>query len=511
MAKKEFLRGMEAGAKPFEDKFRQVEQAVNTVHKKVNERLEGVRDAVNIMADDLSAMQKKELYDLNTQFDLKQLEDYDKELLLAGLYTLASMNDSTSGLTVHQQSFVRSVQRYVGAKTPQTSVDLSIALENVESISVQKALLQVFMEFLFLENENNSFFDDYAELFDFFSVKKKDVGIILEQIHTIYRTTGTEGIAEKYGYVPAMHQDKLVDSKDKPVLRIVIIGHIDHGKTSLASAITKVLSQRYDLGEEIPYVKIDTEEFFVKCETMKRRYELTDLPTHDHYIEYMGEHIAKSELPEKDGAVLVVAGTDSTMSQTRKQLSMIRNLGLKYIVVFMSKCDIVNDTEMLDLVEIEIRDMLDEYGFSYHGTPIILGSATEALKDPSGKWGDTVIELLDALDSTIPTPENNIEHTPKKVVTENQYIMKMEVDDVFSIIGRGTVATGKIALGSLNINDTVTIVSAKTGTLKETVVTAVEMFHKTFDFANEGDSVGLLLRGIQGNEVSKGDLIVKML
>jgi hypothetical protein len=199
MGKKDFKRGMEAGAKPFEDKFKQVSEAVERVGTEIKNKIGDIKETVDIVIDDLSSIQKKELYDLSTQFDIKELEQPDKELLIAGLYTLSAMSDN---LTDCQKAFIRSVQKYTGVKNPQTSVDLSVAIENIESVTVQKAVMQAFMEFLFLENEDNSFLEDYAELFEFFSVTKKGREVILDSIKKVYHATGALGISEKYGYVP---------------------------------------------------------------------------------------------------------------------------------------------------------------------------------------------------------------------------------------------------------------------------------------------------------------------
>ena len=227
MGKKDFKKGMEAGAKPFEDKFKKQEEAINRVGGEINKKMDNINskvDSLRKMVNDnfdtvydyMAATDKKALYDLNTQFDIKKLEPPDKELLVAGLYTLAAMSDN---LTEYQQTFVRSVQKYLDVKMPQTSVDLSIAIENVEDLTVQKAIMQTFMEFLFLENENDSFLDDYEELFDFFSVNKKGREAVLDCVHNVYRATGAQGIAEKYGYTPEISDNtetNEAESGDKP-------------------------------------------------------------------------------------------------------------------------------------------------------------------------------------------------------------------------------------------------------------------------------------------------------
>ena len=216
MGKKDFKHGMEAGAKPFEEKFKQVSEAVERVGAGLNQKLDDIKGTMNAVIDDLSSIQKKELYDLNTQFDIKEFEQPDKELLIAGLYTLSAMSDN---LTDYQQAFIRSVQKYVDVTTPQTSVDLSIAIENVNSLPTQKAIMQAFMEYLFLENENDDFLEDYEELFDFFSVNKKDRQMILYCIHAVYRATGAQGLVEKYGYVPP--QD--VENEEEPAAKAGVV------------------------------------------------------------------------------------------------------------------------------------------------------------------------------------------------------------------------------------------------------------------------------------------------
>ena len=403
MSKKDFKRGMEAGAKPFEEKFKQVSEAVERVGEGLNQKLDNIKGTMNTVIDDLSSIQKKELYDLSTQYDIKELERPDKELLIAGLYTLSAMSDN---LTEYQKAFIRSVQKYIGVKNPQTSVDLSIAIENVENVTTQRAILQAFMEFLYLENENVSFLDDYEELFEFFNVNKKGRESIIDSIQKVYHATGAQGISEKYGYVP----ERIVESGsvDEGGKSIAVLGHIDHGKSTLTAAITKTLYERYGLGKPVSYDEIDS-GLSIEYETKKRHYTHVDLPGHSDYV----KGIITGDV-QMDGAILVVSAIDGPMPQTKIHALLARYLGLENIVVFMNKCDEVDDDELLDLVEKEICDLLSKFGFSYKVSPVIRGSATEALKNPAGKWGDAIVDLMSSVDKYIVTPVHKAEKAQPK-------------------------------------------------------------------------------------------------
>ncbi|MDE6492112.1 MAG: elongation factor Tu, partial [Lactobacillus sp.] len=281
------------------------------------------------------------------------------------------------------------------------------------------------------------------------------------------------------------------------------IGHVDHGKTTLTAAITKVLSERVDGNEAVDFNNIDKapEErergitistAHVEYETQKRHYAHVDCPGHADYVKNMITGAA-----QMDGAILVVAATDGPMAQTREHILLARQVGVPKIVVFMNKCDMVDDEELLDLVEMEIRELLSEYEFPGDEIPIIRGSAYQALQDPNGPWGDKIMELMDAIDAYIPDPVRDIEHP-----------FLMPVEDVFSITGRGTVATGRIERGIVKIQDEVEIVGLTTEKRK-VVVTGVEMFHKLLDQGEAGDNVGLLLRGVQRNEIERGQVLAK--
>ena len=289
--------------------------------------------------------------------------------------------------------------------------------------------------------------------------------------------------------------------RTKPHVNIGTIGHVDHGKTTLTAAITKTLKMRYGLGSEVAFDMIDKapEErergitiatAHVEYETPNRHYAHVDCPGHADYVKNMITGAA-----QMDGAILVVAATDGPMPQTREHILLSRQVGVPYIVVFLNKCDMVDDEELLDLVEMEVRELLDEYEFPGDDTPIIRGSALEALNDPMGPWGDKIIELFDAIDEFIPEPER---------ATDKPFLMPVE--DVFSITGRGTVATGRVERGVLKVSDEVELVGL-TEEKRKIVVTGVEMFRKLLDQAEAGDNIGALLRGVQRTEIERGQVL----
>ena len=291
--------------------------------------------------------------------------------------------------------------------------------------------------------------------------------------------------------------------RTKPHCNIGTIGHVDHGKTTLTAAITKTLAARVEGNAAVDFENIDKapEErergitistAHVEYETEKRHYAHVDCPGHADYVKNMITGAA-----QMDGAILVVAATDGVMAQTREHILLSRQVGVPYIVVFMNKCDMVDDEELLELVEMEIRELLDEYEFPGDDTPIIQGSALKALEDPMSEWGDKIMELMDAVDSFIPDPERD---------TDKPFLMPVE--DVFSITGRGTVATGRVERGVLHVSDEVEIVGIHEET-KKTVVTGVEMFRKLLDEAQAGDNIGALLRGIQRTEIERGQVLCK--
>ncbi len=289
--------------------------------------------------------------------------------------------------------------------------------------------------------------------------------------------------------------------RTKPHCNIGTIGHVDHGKTTLTAAITKVLAERVAGNTATDFENIDKapEErergitistAHVEYETEKRHYAHVDCPGHADYVKNMITGAA-----QMDGAILVVAATDGVMAQTKEHILLSRQVGVPYIVVFMNKCDMVDDEELLDLVEMEITEQLEEYEFT--GCPIIRGSALKALEDPSGEWGDKVMELMSTVDDYIPDP---------KRATDQPFLMPVE--DVFTITGRGTVATGRVERGVLHLNEEVEIVGIKEET-KKTVVTGIEMFRKMLDEAQAGDNIGALLRGVQRTEIERGQVIAK--
>ncbi len=289
--------------------------------------------------------------------------------------------------------------------------------------------------------------------------------------------------------------------RTKPHCNIGTIGHVDHGKTTLTAAITKVLSERVAGNEATDFENIDKapEErergitistAHVEYETEKRHYAHVDCPGHADYVKNMITGAA-----QMDGAILVVAATDGVMAQTKEHILLSRQVGVPYIVVFMNKCDMVDDPELLELVEMEITEQLEEYEFS--DCPIIKGSALKALEDPNGEWGDKIMELMSTIDEYIPDPQRD---------TDKPFLMPIE--DVFSITGRGTVATGRVERGQLHMSDEVEIVGIKEETQKS-VVTGIEMFRKLLDEAEAGDNIGVLLRGIQRTDIERGQVLAK--
>ena len=289
--------------------------------------------------------------------------------------------------------------------------------------------------------------------------------------------------------------------RTKPHCNIGTIGHVDHGKTTLTAAITKVLAERVEGNEATDFENIDKapEErergitistAHVEYETKKRHYAHVDCPGHADYVKNMITGAA-----QMDGAILVVAATDGVMAQTKEHILLSRQVGVPKIVVFMNKCDMVDDEELLELVEMDVTEILEEYGFD--GTPIIKGSALKALEDPSSEWGDKIMELMDTVDDYFPDPERD---------TDKPFLMPVE--DVFSITGRGTVATGRVERGTLHLNDEVEIVGVKEETQK-TVITGIEMFRKLLDEAQAGDNIGALLRGINRDQIERGQVLAK--
>lgn len=295
--------------------------------------------------------------------------------------------------------------------------------------------------------------------------------------------------------------------RTKPHVNIGTIGHVDHGKTTLTAAITmysaskgRAQQMKYDEIDKAPEEKargITINTAHVEYETEKRHYAHVDCPGHADYVKNMITGAA-----QMDGAILVVAASDGPMPQTREHILLARQVGVPYILVFLNKCDQVDDDELLELVEMEVRELLSEYGFPGDDTPIIRGSALKAMEAGlAGNWDDPALEpiqqLLDAVDSYIPDPERD---------TDKPFLMPVE--DVFTITGRGTVATGRVERGMLKIGDKVEIVGLS-DEKKETTVTGIEMFRKLLDFAEGGDNIGALLRGIQRNEIERGQVLAK--
>ena len=289
--------------------------------------------------------------------------------------------------------------------------------------------------------------------------------------------------------------------RTKPHCNIGTIGHVDHGKTTLTAAISKVLSERVPGNEKVDFDHIDKapEErergitistAHIEYQTEKRHYAHVDCPGHADYVKNMITGAA-----QMDGAILVVAATDGVMAQTKEHILLSRQVGVPYIIVFLNKCDMVDDPELIELVEMEVTEQLEEYDFN--DCPIIKGSALKALEDPNSEWGDKILELMHTVDEYIPDPQRD---------TDKPFLMPVE--DVFTITGRGTVATGRVERGVLHLNDEVEIVGIKEET-KKTVVTGIEMFRKMLDEAQAGDNIGALLRGIQRTEIERGQVLAK--
>ena len=290
--------------------------------------------------------------------------------------------------------------------------------------------------------------------------------------------------------------------RNKPHVNVGTIGHIDHGKTTLTAAISKVLNARYGTGAVTDFDKIDKapeekargitiSSTHIEYETPNRHYAHVDCPGHADYIKNMITGAA-----QMDGAILVVAGTDGVMAQTREHILLARQVGVPKIVVFLNKCDVA-DEELLELVEMEIREELDKQEFPGDDTPIIRGSAREALENPAGEWGDKICELMESVDTYVPTPDRD---------KDKPFLMPIE--DVFTITGRGTVATGRVERGQLKVQEEVEIVGL-TDEKRKTVVTGIEMFNKSLDYAEAGDNAGILLRGVQRKDIERGQVLAK--
>ena len=285
--------------------------------------------------------------------------------------------------------------------------------------------------------------------------------------------------------------------RTKPHCNIGTIGHVDHGKTTLTAAITKTLHERLGTGEAVAFENIDKapeerERGITISTAHVEYYAHVDCPGHADYVKNMITGAA-----QMDAGILVVAATDGVMAQTREHILLARQVGVPYIVVFMNKCDMVDDPELLELVDMEIRELLNEYGFPGDDTPIIQGSALKALEDPNSEWGDKILELMHTIDEYVPDPERD---------TDKPFLMPVE--DVFSITGRGTVATGRVERGVLHINEEVEIVGI-TDEIRKVVVTGIEMFRKLLDEAMPGDNIGALLRGVQRDEIERGQVLCK--
>ena len=291
--------------------------------------------------------------------------------------------------------------------------------------------------------------------------------------------------------------------RNKPHVNIGTIGHVDHGKTTLTAAITTVLNKRFGTGAAVAFDNIDKapEErergitistSHVEYETDARHYAHVDCPGHADYVKNMITGAA-----QMDGAILVVSAADGPMPQTREHILLSRQVGVPYIVVFLNKADMVDDEELIELVEMEVRELLNEYEFPGDDTPIVVGSALKALEDPDGEWGDKIVELMKAVDEFIPEPERP---------TDKPFLMPVE--DVFSITGRGTVATGKVDRGTVKVQDEVEIIGL-TEEKRKVIVTGVEMFRKLLDQAVAGDNIGALLRGVERNDIERGQVLAK--
>ena len=291
--------------------------------------------------------------------------------------------------------------------------------------------------------------------------------------------------------------------RNKPHVNIGTIGHVDHGKTTLTAAITKTLHERYGTGEAVAFDNIDKapEErergitistSHVEYETPNRHYAHVDCPGHADYVKNMITGAA-----QMDGGIIVVSAADGPMPQTREHILLSRQVGVPKLVVFLNKEDMVDDPELIELVEMEVRELLSEYEFDGDNTPIVKGSALRALEDSSGAWGDKILELMAAVDEWIPTPERDIDKP-----------FLMPVEDVFSITGRGTVATGRVERGILKVQDKIQIVGLNEEPT-ETTCTGVEMFKKLLDQAQAGDNIGALLRGVQRTDIQRGQVLAK--
>ncbi|WP_311562136.1 elongation factor Tu [Peptoniphilus duerdenii] len=289
--------------------------------------------------------------------------------------------------------------------------------------------------------------------------------------------------------------------RNKPHVNIGTIGHVDHGKTTLTAAITLIMNKRYGSGEFVDYAHIDKapEErergitistSHVEYETPNRHYAHVDCPGHADYVKNMITGAA-----QMDGAILVVSAADGPMPQTREHILLARQVGVPKIVVFLNKEDQVDDPELIELVEMEVRDLLSEYDFDGDNTPIVVGSALKALEEPEGEWGDKIVKLMEEVDAYIPQPERD---------TDKPFLMPVE--DIFSITGRGTVATGRVERGTVKVGDNVEIVGLSEER-RSVVVTGVEMFKKLLDQAQAGDNIGALLRGVQRNEIERGQVL----
>ena len=289
--------------------------------------------------------------------------------------------------------------------------------------------------------------------------------------------------------------------RNKPHINIGTIGHVDHGKTTLTAAITTTLNARLGFGEKVAFDMIDKapEErergitistAHVEYETENRHYAHVDCPGHADYVKNMITGAA-----QMDGAILVVAATDGVMAQTKEHILLSRQVGVPYITVFMNKCDMVDDEELLELVEMEITEALEEYEFT--DCPIVKGSALKALEDPTSEWGDKILELMKTVDEYVPDPQRD---------TDKDFIMPVE--DVFTITGRGTVATGRVEAGVIHVNEEVEIVGIKPEKMK-TTVTGIEMFRKLLDEGQAGDNIGALLRGIKREDIVRGQVLCK--
>ena len=291
--------------------------------------------------------------------------------------------------------------------------------------------------------------------------------------------------------------------RTKPHVNIGTIGHVDHGKTTLTAAITAVLADRLGVDPAVPFDKIDSapeerergitiNSAHIEYETAKRHYAHVDCPGHADYVKNMITGAA-----QMDGAILVVAATDGVMAQTREHVLLAKQVGVPKIVVFLNKCDMMDDPELIELTEMDIRDLLNQYGFPGDDTPIIQGSALQALNDPKGEWGDKIMELMDTVDEYIPDP-----------VRDNDKPFLMPVEDVFTISGRGTVATGRVERGVAKVGDAMEIVGIKPDRLS-TTITGLEMFRKSLDFAEAGDNIGALLRGVDRTQIERGQVLAK--